>query len=79
MYLRRWFLLLHNRWLNVYLHQFCRSDYDRALHDHPWWNCLILLSGGYHEVTPTGIRRRRRFRPYPRRAGDAHHVLLDRA
>jgi hypothetical protein len=32
-------------------HQFCRSDDDRALHDHPWWNLSILLRGQYDEHT----------------------------
>lgn len=48
-YLRRWHLVPRNRWMNVYLHQIIESDDDRALHDHPWWNCSILLSGGYVE------------------------------
>ena len=50
-YLRRWYLIPRNRWLNVYLHHILESDDDRALHDHPWWNCSILLSGGYWEMT----------------------------
>jgi hypothetical protein len=50
-YLRRWFLIPRNRWFNIYLHQFCRSDDDRALHDHPWWNLSILLRGQYDEHT----------------------------
>jgi hypothetical protein len=57
-YLLRWWLIPRNRWFNVYLHQFRRSDDDRALHDHPWWNVSIVLSGCYDEVTPTGTRRR---------------------
>jgi hypothetical protein len=48
-YLRRWWLIPRNRWFNVYLHQILRDDDDRALHDHPWWNVSILLSGGYLE------------------------------
>ena len=35
-YLRRWWVIPRNRLFNVYLHQFLRSDDDRALHDHPW-------------------------------------------
>lgn len=34
----------------IYLHRFIRSDYDRALHDHPWPFVSILLRGGYTEV-----------------------------
>lgn len=36
---------------NVYLHEVLRSDDDRALHDHPWWNLSVILQGGYVEFT----------------------------
>lgn len=44
----------------VYLHQFLRSDDDRALHDHPWANLSILLRGVYveHTIDAGGIHRR---------------------
>lgn len=48
-YLKRWFLIPRNRFFNVYLHCFLRSDDDRALHDHPWMWCSILLRGSYVE------------------------------
>lgn len=51
-YLKRWWILPRNRWFNVYLHKIMRSDDDRAFHDHPWWNCSVVLSGGYWEITP---------------------------
>lgn len=50
-----------NRWLpNIYLHQFLRDDDDRALHDHPWAWCSILLRGSYieHTIEQGGIHRR---------------------
>ena len=50
-YLKRWWILPRNPLFNIYLHQFLRSDDDRALHDHPWAWCSILLRGGYTEVT----------------------------
>lgn len=50
-YLRRWFILPRNRFFNIYLHHFMRDDDDRALHDHPWVNCSVLLDGGYTEHT----------------------------
>lgn len=50
-YMRRWWVIPRNRWFNVYLHHFLRSDDDRALHDHPWWNLSILLQGEYTEHT----------------------------
>lgn len=58
-YLLRWFVIPPNRWCNVYLHQFRRSDDDRALHDHPWlFNASWLLLGSYVEHTPRGARLR---------------------
>lgn len=48
-YLLRWWLTPRNRVFNVYLHKFRRSDDDRALHDHPWLWCSILLRGSYVE------------------------------
>lgn len=51
-YLLRWWLIPRNRWFNVYLHKILRSDDDRALHDHPWWNVSIVLRGGYIEIMP---------------------------
>jgi hypothetical protein len=50
-YLLRWWLIPRNRFFNVYLHWFLRSDDDRALHDHPWVNMSILLKGEYTEHT----------------------------
>lgn len=61
-YLRRWHLIPRNRVFNVYLHHFCRSDDDRALHDHPWWNMSWLLDGTYLEHKTDGV--------YARRQGD---------
>lgn len=59
-YLLRWFVIPRNKLFNVYLHQFMRSDDDRALHDHPWANCSILLLGTYteHTIAAGGIGRR---------------------
>jgi hypothetical protein len=61
-YLNRWWLLPRNPVFNVYLHQFVRDDDDRALHDHPWHWCSILLRGCYveHTIRTGGIHRRRR-------------------
>lgn len=50
-YLLRWWLIPWNRWFNIYLHVFFRSDDDRALHDHPWVNLSILVDGRYIEET----------------------------
>lgn len=34
----------------MYIHKFCRSDYDRSLHNHPWSFISLILKGGYWEV-----------------------------
>ena len=67
-YLRRHWLLPRNRFLNVYVHEFLRSDDDRALHDHPWaFNCSWLIDGEYveHTIAAGGVHVRTR-----RQAGD---------
>jgi hypothetical protein len=80
-YLRRWFVLPRNRVFNVYLHQFLRSDDDRALHDHPWMNASILLEGHYveHTIAAGGINSRVEYRAGDiklRSAWYAHRVEL---
>lgn len=61
-YLRRHWLIPRNRFFNVYVHEFLRSDDDRAEHTHPWINCSFLLEGSYVEWQH-GV-------PTPRHAGD---------
>ena len=51
-YIRRWWVIPRNRIFNIYLHEILRSDDDRALHDHPWFNVSIVLEGEYVEVMP---------------------------
>lgn len=41
----------------IYLHHILRSDYDRALHDHPWSFVSVMLKGGYWEHRPSGADR----------------------
>jgi hypothetical protein len=63
-YLRRWWVIPRNPLFNIYLHQFLRSDDDRALHDHPWVNASILLRGRCveHTISAGGIEHRRELR-----------------
>ncbi len=80
-YLNRWFVIPRNRWFNIYLHEFVRSDDDRALHDHPWWNLSFLISGRYTEHTiPQGginIRTERFAGDFKfRTAKSAHRIEL---
>lgn len=77
-YLRRHWLLPRNPFFNVYVHEFRRSDDDRALHDHPWlFNVSILLEGSYIEWLPStkdvmGVAVQNPHYPLPhfRRKGD---------
>lgn len=76
-YMERWYVIKHNRWLNIYIHHFSRSDDDRALHDHPWASVSVLLCGNYREHLPGDkafIRAEGHF--YPRRASAAHRIEL---
>lgn len=76
-YLLRWWVIPRNRWFNIYLHKFLRSDDDRALHDHPWASCSIILAGGYLEHLPDGVvKHRRPGRITFRIATQAHRVEL---
>ena len=60
-YMRRWWVIPRNRWFNIYMHEFLRSDDDRALHDHPWFNLSILLRGRYveHTIAAGGVHHSR--------------------
>ena len=75
-YLLRWHLIPRNRWFNVYAHVFCRSDDDRALHDHPWHNLSILLEGIYLEHTDHGVVERSAGAVVFRRPTAAHRIEL---
>lgn len=48
-YLYRWHVVPRNEAANVYLHIQVQSDPERPLHDHPYDNQSVVLSGGYDE------------------------------
>jgi hypothetical protein len=80
-YLRRWWLIPRNPVFNVYLHHFLRSDDDRALHDHPWWNLSLLLEGAYveHTIAAGGVHKetwREAGQAKFRLGRDAHRIEL---
>lgn len=75
-YLRRWFVIPRNPWLNVYLHDVRKSDDDRAFHDHPWANTSFLIEGCYWEVTPEGSFLRRAGEVITRPAEALHRLEL---
>ena len=82
-YLHRWYVIPRNEEANFYLHLQVRSDPERPLHDHPWDNQSVILSGGYDEVLqdvpPLGHIRtvsRRKGQTCSRRAEAAHRLIL---
>ena len=76
-YLLRWWLIPRNRFFNLYVHRFCRSDDDRALHDHPWASVSVILDGGYIEhLSDNRQMVRREGQITARRASAAHRVQL---
>lgn len=82
-YLRRWYFLPRNRLFNVYLHQFCRDDEDRAMHDHMYVSLSIVLRGGYFDLSPgpDGTTQRRWYGPGSlvfRWASTPHRIELRR-
>lgn len=83
-YLKRWYVIPKNPVANIYLHLILRSDDDRALHDHPWWNASMILIGGYveHRIAAGGIASRIWRGPRSltfRGASAAHRLEIDPA
>jgi hypothetical protein len=92
-YLRRHYLV-RSRWVNIFIHQFFRSDRD-DLHCHPWDFATYLVRGAYTErkwnpqTGQVDETRRANYlnkigvfvklnRLVLRRATDQHQVLTDR-
>jgi hypothetical protein len=51
-YMYRWAIVLFG--FSIRLHHWIRSDDKRYFHDHPWGFVLLVLRGGYTDVSPTG-------------------------
>ena len=85
-YLYRWHVIPRNYYANVYLHIQVASDPERPLHDHPWDNTSVILSGGYDEVFgglthptyPNAVPAQGRSVIYQRRTGDVIHRQAER-
>lgn len=80
-YLGRYYLL-SSKWLGIYLHRFWADDIE-GLHDHPWANISILISGAYNEEVPsingqTTTMHRRPLKPAVifRKATLSHRITL---
>lgn len=83
-YIYRWHLQPYDgHFANTYFHVQVQDDPDRPLHDHPWDNCSVILSGGYEEwidnrpmaEQPQKIRRHPGEMVF-RRAEQAHRLLI---
>lgn len=46
----RYILIRNPKYWGIFLHKLCRSDHDRALHDHPWPFVSLILANGYKEI-----------------------------
>jgi hypothetical protein len=84
-YLYRWEIIPRNKEGNIYFHIQVASDPERPLHDHPWDNFSVILSGGYDEIwcrdppPLRGVEVTRKFRKgntIYRRATEAHRLVL---
>lgn len=75
-YMLRWWVIPRNRWFNIYLHRILRDDDDRALHDHPWVNCSILLAGAYREIMPARRGRYRHGEPVTLKRRQSGSIVL---
>lgn len=74
-YLTRW-ILFECPWFGVYLHKFWDSDFERALHDHPWNFISIILKGSYMEHCQNTTVIRHPFSVAYRPATHRHRVEL---
>lgn len=83
-YLYRWHIIRLSKEANVYFHVQVASDPERPLHDHPWDNFSVILSGGYDELWDPApgieghavIRKFRKGDTVKRKASEAHRLLL---
>ena len=53
-YLMRWFVLPHNRFVNVYVYTFTASDDPEVAHDHPWWFLSLMISASISNTRRAG-------------------------
>lgn len=84
-YLYRWWITPHARECNSYFHIQVASDPARPLHDHPWDNQSVILSGGYFEQlnkfpdypgSKAMVYRRAKGMTIAREARWAHRLIL---
>jgi hypothetical protein len=77
-YLNRWELYGNHPIFDIYLHQFLKSDDNRALHDHPGASAAIVLEGSYLEWFNADEQKRRTAGDIIfRRSTTAHRIEID--
>lgn len=85
-YIYRWYVTPRSTEANVYLHVQVASDPERPLHDHPWDNQSVILSGGYIEIVGNKLNPafqgfmlvRKKGDVVQRKAHWSHRLLLPR-
>jgi hypothetical protein len=79
-YLRRWYLFGGRSDaafpFNIMLHQILRDDDDRALHDHPWDNVSMVLSGKIRDVRFDGYTDLSAGDTLYREAASPHRIMV---
>lgn len=74
-YVYRWVLTLFGYALR--LHHWVASDDQRHMHDHAWWMLIIVLRGGYTDISEDGRDVLKAGSIRFRRASHKHTVLVD--
>lgn len=74
-YLKRWVLVMFGYALR--LHHWTNSDDPRHFHDHPWWMVILVLRGGYVDISPDGEDRLSLGSLRFRKADHKHTVRVD--
>ncbi|QPJ61680.1 MAG: hypothetical protein G3M70_07185 [Candidatus Nitronauta litoralis] len=72
-YMKRWWVIPRNRFLNIFLHKFVHSD-EPVLHDHPWPSISYYLKGRLAETFPDGGRLCQQGKFYYRSASQLHYL-----
>ncbi len=72
------YILVRIPCFGIYIHHLMRSDYDRALHDHPWPFMSFILAGEYIEHTPQEAKKYKRFSILFRPAMWLHRLQMDK-
>jgi hypothetical protein len=75
-YVKRYILFRWAHLPRVYVHEFLRSDDERAPHNHPWWFVSLILRGHYLEYTDQNLHVRKRFSLGYRGLDTFHRVAL---